>query len=614
MRQRFQEQDYSKKLDLHVWKKYFRMARPYRKLLVILASLSALLALSETGFPLVTRMMFNELSEHQENANVLLPGILYFLLATAYASSVVGFIWVGGRISTNMSHDVRQAGFEKLQSLSFSYFDQRPVGWLVARLTGDSDRLSRILAWGTLEVVWGICLAIVVTTVILCLNWKIGLMMLVVVPPMVLVSMVFQKYLLRSSRKIRKTNSTITADLGECIMGVRTTKSLLREQANLHEFQEVTQTMYRCSVQNTLLSAAYLPIALTLGSVAIGIALWKGGHNVIGGTMKLGDLVAFLHYAALLFVPIQDLARVFAEIQSTQAAAERVVDLLSTEPKIKDSPEVLQAIEQAQQSSEAGTVAIDGRDKEIETVEFNNVSFTYEKGQKVLADFNLKVRRGQTIALVGPTGGGKTTIVSLLCRFYQPTAGQILINGVDYRQRSLQWLQSNLGMVLQTPHVFTGTIIENIRYGRLDATNEEVIAAARLVRAHGFIETLSDGYESRVGEGGVNLSTGQKQLISFARAVLADPQLFVMDEATSSIDTETEQRIQEGLHEILQGRLSFIIAHRLSTIRSADLILVIKEGQIVEQGNHHDLILGKGHYYELYTNQFTQEKENEILA
>jgi ATP-binding cassette subfamily B protein len=355
----------------------------------------------------------------------------------------------------------------------------------------------------------------------------------------------------------------------------------------------------------------FLPMVISLCSLGVGLALWRGGVEVIWGGLTIGELVAFLQYAGFLQHPAQELANAITMIQGAQASAERVQGLLDTDPEIVDSPEVQQAIEAAR--SNGNGMAIDGHSKTIETIEFRDVTFAYKAGQTVLRNFSLTVRAGETIALVGPTGGGKTTIVGLACRFYEPTSGDILVNGLDYRKRSLKWLQSNLGMVLQQPHLFSGTVRDNIRYGRLEATDAEIEEAAQMTNAHEFIMALEKGYDTQVGEGGNKLSTGQKQLIALARAIIADPQIFVMDEATSSVDTHTERAIQTAVERVLENRISFVIAHRLSTIKSADRILVITAGTIVEEGTHHDLLARRGQYYELYTNQFTHEQENQML-
>jgi ATP-binding cassette subfamily B protein len=431
---------------------------------------------------------------------------------------------------------------------------------------------------------------------------------MVIVPPLVVVSVFFQRRLLGSSRHIRRTNSQLTAGYNECIQGVRTTKTLVRESANLGEFQELSTSMESSSMRNALQSAVYLPAVIVLGSVGVGLALWRGGFEMQTGTgLTLGTLVAFMQYAGLFALPIQELARRFTELQSAQAAAERVQGLLDTEPDISDSTAVISAMEAHAATGEPGR-APDSGPHRIETIEFRNVVFRYTDAETVLDGFDFTVHAGQTVALVGPTGGGKTTIVNLVARFYEVSDGAILINGTDIRQRSLRWLQSNLGVVLQTPHLFSGSIRENIRYGDLDATDEAVEAAARLSGAHDFIAGLDTGYDSAVGEGGTRLSTGQRQLISLARALLADPQAFIMDEATSSVDTETERLIQSGIEAVLEGRIALVIAHRLSTIRKADVILVIEGGRIVERGTHQELIESRGRYHALYTKQYQREQ------
>jgi ATP-binding cassette subfamily B protein len=613
-----QEEEFTGGIRLGPWLGILRQGRCCWKYIFALMVVAVVTAAADSGITLVTKYVIDDLRAEGGQANLWNYGLIYGGLIGAFCLCIWTFITLAGKISTGISHELRREGFARLQELSFSYYDRRNVGWLVTRLTSDCDRLSRTIAWGSLDVVWSLCMMAVISAVLLVLDWQLGLMVLSVVPPLMVISYWFQKRMLRINRRIRKANSNITAAYNESIMGVRTTKSLVREEDNLAEFEELTGGMYGDSVRNAILGSLYMPLMLTITSIGAGIALWQGGLNVMRSgpdAMTLGTLFAFISFAGHFFFPVQELSRFLADFQAAQAAAERVAGLLETVPEIQDSDEVRAAIAAcADDESRPASVAFDGGPDRIETIEFDHVSFAYEKGQRVLDDFNLRVEGGQTIALVGPTGGGKSTIVSLLCRFYEPTEGRIRINGTDYRQRSLLWLQGKLGIVLQSPHLFSGTIRDNIRYGRLDATDEEVIAAAEMVNAHEFIREMDDGYDTTVGEGGVRLSTGQKQLVSFARAILADPELFVMDEATSSVDTETEQKIQAALDEMMSGRISFVIAHRLSTIRKADVILVIDGGKIVEQGTHHDLIAAGGRYYQLYTNQFTREHEDELFV
>jgi ATP-binding cassette subfamily B protein len=433
-----------------------------------------------------------------------------------------------------------------------------------------------------------------ISIVMLVHNWQLCLAVLAVVPLLFGVSVFFRKRILRTARLIRKTNSRITAAYNEGIMGLRTTKVFLRQRENLRDFDRLAEEMQKYAVRNAVLSAAYLPIILALGSVAIALALAMGGWQTIQGEMTVGDVVMFMFYAQLFFAPIQDLSAWFAELQMAQASAERVLSLVEAVPEVKDTEAV------ARRLRETGS---DGHADRIGRIEFQDVAFRYRNGPPVISGLNLVIEAGETMALVGTTGGGKSTLVNLLCRFYEPTGGRILLDGIDYRDRSLDWLQSKLGIVLQQPHLFSGSIGENIRYGKLDATQEELEEAARIAGAHPFIVQLKDGYEAQVGEGGNRLSLGQKQLVAFARVVLRRPELLVMDEATSSVDTQTEQQIQQGLARVLRGRTSLVIAHRLSTIRAADRILVVEQGRIIEQGAHSELLRQRGHYYELYTEQ-----------
>ncbi|MFB3894232.1 MAG: ABC transporter ATP-binding protein [Phycisphaerae bacterium] len=638
------EEEYSGRFNARLWRKVLRYVWPFKRCLGPLLVVSLVTAGCDVSTNLLVRRFIDSAVAGDAGA-VLTSGLMFFGVITLLVTCVWLFIALAGKAAVGIAHDIRRDVFARLQELEFAYYDRHPVGWLMARATSDCQRLGRLLAWGLLDASWGVFMMLALASVMLALNWRLALVVFTVIPLLILVSAKFQSLLLASSRAARKVNSQITASFNEGIMAVRTTKTLVREDENLAEFQELSADMYRHSARNALQSAAYLPIVQTIGAVGAGLALWLGGMNAMADVFSLGTMVLFINCAGQFFGPVQEIARTLTDLYAAQASAERVMGLLDTQPAIKDSPQVAQRIASVRkavggQRGEEGRTggrkdgsvpshgsllpssphsvlpssADDGLPARIETIEFRRVSFAYKQGQRVLENFNLSVTAGQTIALIGPTGGGKSTIVSLLCRFYEPTAGEVLINGMDYRKRGLRWLQSSLGIVLQTPHLFSGTVAQNIRYGRLDATDEQVAAAARLVDAEEFILAMDKGYDSDVGQAGNRLSMGQKQLISFARAVLADPQIFIMDEATSSIDTAAERKIQRGVERLLKGRTSFVIAHRLSTIRSADRILVIEGGRIMESGNHHELIRLRGRYYDLYSNQFTMEKEQDLLG
>ena len=610
----FVEEEYKATFNWKAWRRILGFAAPYRRTLAFLAAVSVTMAGFEVSFALVIRFVLDHAVARGAGPWLAGAGGVYLFLVMGLCTGVWLFIRLGGRIATGVSHDIRRDAFAKLQELSFAFYDRRPVGWLMARLTSDCDRLSRILGWRIVDGLWATTLITGISVVMLLVHWRLALATFAVVPVLIWVSVVFRRLILRSSREMRKANSYVTAAYNESIMGTRTTKALVREAENLEEFRVSSTAMYDASVRNALYSALFMPVVHSLGAFATGLVLWYGGVQAIGGALSIGTLIMFLTYVGLFLDPVHVLAHMLTEMQIAQASGERILDLLDTEPEVRDSEEVADAVRRAGDQDPAPGAAADGYPGGIDEIEFAGVGFAYADGPKVLENLDLKVRAGETIALVGPTGGGKTTIVSLMCRFYEPTSGEVRINGVDYRRRSLRWLQSNLGIVLQTPHLFRGPVRDNIRYGRLDASDEEVEAAARLVNAHTFIMEMEQGYDTDVGEGGNRLSMGQKQLVSFARAVLADPRIFVMDEATSSVDTETERLIQKGLRAVLQGRISFVIAHRLSTIRSADRILVIEGGRILEEGPHAELMRRRGRYHDLYMQQFTREREAELLG
>jgi ATP-binding cassette subfamily B protein len=519
-------------------------------------------------------------------------------LILVQAVGVLGFIYLAGVLGERVRYDLRKRMFDHLQELSFSYFDRTPVGWIMARVTSDSDRIAELVTWGLVDTTWGLINVVTAVSFMLVINWRLALGVLALIPVLGLIAVQFKTRILVQYRRVRKLNSKITGAYNENINGVRVVKALSREEENLAEFSGLTGQMYHASYRAAWLSALFLPVVQIISAVAVGGIVWYGGRQALSSVeaglgMTIGGIQAFISYVVFMLWPIQDVARVYAEMQHAIASAERVFSLVDATPEVVDRPGAL----------DPGTIHGD--------IEFEGVDFWYEADNPVLSGFNLKVRSGETLALVGPTGGGKTTIVNLLCRFYEPRRGTIRIAGRDYRDLSLRAIQSRIGVVLQTPHLFSGTIRENIRYGRLEASDAEVEEAARLAGAHDFVRTLENGYEEEVGEGGNLLSVGQKQLVSLARAILARPEIFIMDEATSSVDTLTEDLIQRGMRTLMGGCTSFIIAHRLSTIKRADRILVIEGGRIAEMGSHAELLRQRGHYYRLYTRQFRQQLEQE---
>jgi ATP-binding cassette subfamily B protein len=518
----------------------------------------------------------------------------YGLLVVVQVFNVFTFIALAGVLGQRVQYDLRKRTFNHLQELSLSYFDRTPVGWIMSRVTSDSERIAQLVTWGLLDVTWAILNISTAIYFMVIINWRLALMVFLIIPIMLVVATEFKKRILVQFRLVRKLNSKITGAYNEHIAGVRVIKALNREVESLREFGDLTGEMYRAGYRAAWLSALFLPAVQIISSFAVGAVVWYGGLQTQIAGITIGGIQAFFTYITFMMWPIQDLARVYAELQHAIASAERIFSLIDSEPEVRDSADAFPA-------PSLGSKIV-----------FDHVGFAYEADKPVLENFNLTVRHGETIALVGPTGGGKSTIVNLVCRFYEPTSGRITIGGVDYTRFTLESIQSRVGMVLQTPHLFSGSVLENIRYGRLGASEEDVLAASRLAGADAFIQELEHDYATEVGEGGVLLSVGQKQLISLARAVLADPEIFIMDEATSSVDTLTEAMIQRGMEALTSDRTSFIIAHRLSTIKRADRILVIESGKIIEMGSHRDLLASRGKYYRLYTEQFRRQLEQEM--
>jgi ATP-binding cassette subfamily B protein len=590
----FEEEEFSTEFNGRTVLRILAQTKPHWPWVVGFLVAIVVVSGMDSYFTFLSKRMVDEGIVAGDRAMLIRIVLTYGSLIFFQAVFVFGCIFLVGILGERIRYDLRKKMFEHLQELSFSYFDRTPVGWIMSRVTSDSDRIAELVTWGLLDVTWGTVSIATAMYFMMIINWKLALIMLTILPLLVVVAVQFKKKILVEFRLVRKINSKITGAYNENINGVRVVKALCREERNLDEFGDLTGDMYRASYRAAWLSALFLPVVQFISALAVGAIIWYGGFQATLGGMTVGGIQAFVSYITFMLWPVQDLARVYAEMQHAIASAERIFSLIDAVPDVTDQPGAV----------DPGTIRGD--------IEFEDVDFWYEPENPVLTGFNLRVKRGETIALVGPTGGGKTTIVNLVGRFYEPQNGTICIGGRDYRELSLHAIQSRIGIVLQTPHLFSGTIRDNIRYGKLDATDEEVERAARLAGAHDFVRTLAKGYDEEVGEGGELLSVGQKQLISLARAVLAGPEIFVMDEATSSVDTLTEDLIQRGMEALMQGRTSFIIAHRLSTIKRADRILVIEDGRITEMGTHAELLRQRGHYYRLYTRQFRQQLEQEF--
>lgn len=598
----------NKSFQLSTWKRLLPFLKPYRWLMLLLILTNIIISVVDVLLPLFQRYAVDHFIEQQSLAGFQRFIIGYIVVIVLQVLSFVFYTLSAMKMEMHMGRDLKKACFVHLQTLSFSYYNVTPVGYILARVMSDTNKISAITAWDMVDILWALTYVLSAFISMAILDLRLALLVMIIVPIIAVLTTYFQKKILFWNRKVRAINSRLTGAYNEGIMGAKTSKTLVIEDKNTEEFSELTEEMRSASVRAAGLNALYIPLVMLASSAATAIVLVRGGDMVLEHGMLIGTLSAFTTYAVSIFEPIQQMARVLANIISVQPNIERVMGLLDQKPNIVDNPAVIEKYGDSFHPKKENWEEIRG------DIEFDDVSFRYPDGEEeVLSHFSLKIPAGTTVAIVGETGAGKSTLVNLACRFFEPTSGRILIDGVDYRERSQLWLHSRLGYVLQNPHLFSGTVMENIRYGRLDATDEEVRAAAKAVSADTVVEHLENGYDSDVGEGGDKLSTGEKQLVSFARAVLANPAIFVLDEATSSIDTQTEQLIQNATLNLLKGRTSFLIAHRLSTIRQADLILVVKDGKIVEQGKHEELLKKGGYYHDLYSKQFQQEEMHSRL-
>ena len=591
----YEEQEYHKPFRLKVW--------------AITLGLNIFLAGVDVLTPLFQSYAIDHFIVPDTLDGIYTFAFVYISMIVMQTISVYWSVHAATTIEMCVGKDLKWAQFEHLQTLSFSYYNTTPVGYIHARVMSDTLKIAGVAAWGLVDMFWAFLYVVSVFVVMFVLNARLAAILLVIVPCIAVITVVFQNKILHWNRRVRRINSQITSAYNEGITGVKTSKTMGIESDNEEAFFERTSDMYRSAGKAAKLNAVYIPTILLFGSAAAAFVLYRGGYMVQQDLIKLGTLSVFISYAVVIFEPIQQLARLLADLISCQANIERVMDLLEQTPDVTDRPDIIEKYGDNFHPKKENWEKIQG------DIVFEDVSFMYPDGKEyVLEHFNLHIPAGMNVAIVGETGAGKSTLVNLVGRFFEPTKGRILIDGVDYRERSQLWLHSQIGYVLQNPHLFSGTVRENIRYGRLDASDEEVEAAARSVSADEVVMKLKDGYDSDVGESGGRLSVGEKQLISFARAILAEPAIFVLDEATSSIDTVSEQLIQEATDKLLRGHTSFVIAHRLSTIRKADLILVVKDGKIIEQGTHKELLSEKGYYHDLYNKQFEEEAARKVFA
>ena len=601
-----QKTEQKKKLPFFGVGKMLPYLKKYRGHMGIMVGAGLLTSLIDVFLPLLQRYALNHFVEGL--ALDTLPYFIVIYVAAVAFAAVMSYI--SSKLATCMEmwvdRDLRNAAFSHLQTLSFSYFNQNSVGYIHARVISDTGRIGMLFSWSLMECTWQISYLVGAVIVMLAVNLKLALMVMVILPLIVLLFSVFQKKLLKVGREIREVNSKIVSDFNEGITGAKTVKTLVIEDAMEKRFQADTGEMRRKSVHSSHLQGLFAATMSLASSLALAIVLWKGGYIAAD---EVGTFSMFMSYAQGMMEPVRWIINAISDLITTQVNIERFTRLMETESDVTDTPKVIAKYGDSFDPKRENWEPIRG------DIEFKDVSFKYPDGDEyVLEHFDLKIPYGTNLAIVGETGAGKSTLVNLVCRFFEPTSGQVLIDGRDARERSQLWLHSAIGYVLQTPHLFSGTIRENLLYGNPNATEEQIARALELVSAQSVVDHLEKGLETDVGEGGDLLSTGEKQLISFARAILADPCILVLDEATASVDTMTEQKIQSAIDTIIQGRTSIVIAHRLSTVKNADLILVVQDGRIVEQGRHAELLKAKGYYYRLYTRQYEDEATGALLG
>ncbi len=575
--------------------------RPYGKTIFLMVVLGALSSGADVIFVLFNRYALNHFVAERTTEGLGIFCGLYIALLLLQAWDNYVDVCMCGRIEMYIDRDLRNAAFNHLQTLSFSYFNRNNVGYIHSRVMSDTGRIGEMVAWDLMRVVWTGAYVIFALATMLAINAKLTLYIIALIPAVIAITIYFQRHLIVLNRKVREMNSRITGDFNEGITGARAIKTLVIEDKMTEEFDDDTERMRKLSVHTSRHSALFVSTVSFFSSVALSMVLWKGGRITAEGVMEIGTLSVFMSYALGVLDPLQEIISTVSNLIAVQVNIERLTTLLSTKSDVVDSPEVIERYGDTFSPKKENWEEIFG------DMDFEDVTFRYPDGEEyVLEHFNLHVPQGTNVGIVGETGAGKSTLVNLACRFYEPTSGRVLLDGRDLRERSQLWLHSNIGYVLQTPHLFSGSVRDNLRYGKPDATDDEIWDALKLVAADDIVARMEKGLDSMVGEGGDTLSTGEKQLLSFARAIIARPRILVLDEATSSIDTVTERRIQDAIRIVTQGRTAFVIAHRLSTIVDADVILVVKDGHIVEQGRHGELMEARGYYYELYTRQQEQ--------
>jgi ATP-binding cassette, subfamily B, bacterial len=631
----FEEEALSSKVNFSSWGKIAKYAfrRPW--LLLVMFLLMMVITFHDGSFtPLLNRAIIQSLTaiENQVggdaslienlviqvnfilNISLTLSFLEYILLViTAIIIRAIGIyllFFTTNYLEMSVYINIRQDAFAQVQKLSFSYFDKTSSGWLIARLQSDTSKISDMISWGITRFVWITFELVFILITMFMISWQMSFVLLATVPIMLVIAPFFQLRILKFSRIARNAFSKYVAWLAEVIAGAKTIKTLSIEANVQKEANEIVTDIRDKAWKTAKTQAFFYPSVTLVSTLTTAIVIFVGSSLMLSNQIlyDVSIFVLFIGFVSGLYNPIQEFVDLFTELMSTQSSVEKILSLIETKPIIQDTPDV---------EAKYGTILaprVDAYEPMIGSIEFKEVSFSYIPGVEILHKMNLTIPKGQTLAIVGETGSGKSTTVNLLCRFYEPTSGELKIDGQDYRTKSVGWLRHHIGYVQQTPFIFSGTIKKNIAYGKLSASDDDIIQAAKAVGAHEFIMSLPKGYDTILKDGGSDLSVGQKQLLAFARAIVRNPTIMILDEATSSIDTETEAMIQKAVNQTLKGRTSIVIAHRLSTIVDADRILVMSAGKIIEDGSHRELMAKKGVYHKLYMNQFAELKVEQQIS
>ena len=573
-----------KVVNINVFRDLIKFYKIEYKKLYMLMFVVVISGLLQAVVPLSIKLLTDDFITKQNLRGFIIAGLSFFSLVVISTLAIYSFYVFGGKLEYQVSKDIRKSVFEKIEKFSITNIKKYEIGELISRLTSDVQKLSEVFSWGVMDACHSIIVLLFSIAIMLYLSFTLTIMLFLMLPIIYIVTLLFQKNILKFQRKVRDYNSKIIRSYTESLSYIKTIKALGIEEKKKKEFVVFNNKYRKYNLKSILISAIFVPTVMFIASIGVGFAFNFSSISVMKNIMTYGAFLSFLTYSFQIFEPFKMLAQIFADLKSAQASAERVFQILY------EDDEIIEGLET--------DINFDGN------IKFENVSFHYFDDDKlVLKDFNFEIKNGQSVAFIGSTGSGKSTIVNLICKFYDPTSGDIFLDGINYKNIDKTCLYNNLGYVLQQPQLFSISIKENIKFGNENATDEEIMEICNLLGIDEFISKLPDGIDTVIGESGYNISSGQKQLISFARALIKNPKLLILDEATSSIDTETEKFIQNKMKDILSGKTSIIVAHRLSTIKHCDKIVLIEKGNILEQGTHTELLDKKGIYYKMYISE-----------